>query len=109
MDVHLSVDTKQFVRLGGYEGCQVARMPETPIVVGIGRVADYQRVRGLTVGASDVESAFSVEDGEPGLVHENAARISKLDDSAFIAREQKHSVCALNLLYPFAEAGLRDG
>jgi hypothetical protein len=77
-------------------------------VIGIGRVVNYKRVAGLTIGASQIESTFRVENGEPGFVDENAACIRKLNDAPFVAREQTHSMQPLNLLDLLAEAGLGD-
>jgi hypothetical protein len=77
-------------------------------VIGIWRVADYKRVVGPTIGASEIKSTFSVENGEPRFVDESATCIRKLNDAAFVAREQTHSMRALNLLELLAEAGLGD-
>ncbi|MGB8012435.1 MAG: hypothetical protein WCF68_12530 [Terriglobales bacterium] len=56
-------------------------------MIGIWRVADYKRVVDPTIGASEIKSTLSVENGEPRFVDESATCIRKLNDAAFVARE----------------------
>jgi hypothetical protein len=73
------------------QGTLSSSPPQTPISPTPDKVIN--RTQSPFAGsASEIEGTFSMENGKPGFVHENTACTCKLNDSAFVALEQKHSV-----------------
>jgi len=43
-------------------------------------------------GASEIQSAFSVENRNPGFLQENTTCVGQFNNSAFVPREQNHTM-----------------
>jgi len=93
----------------GYRGRRIARMAETPGLIGIGRVSNQQNVvSSIVSGTSKMNSPLHMRERRASLFDEDTSSVSEFHNPFLVASEQMKSMLFFDLSDLLAERRLAD-